>query len=463
MWGGGGTGGSGGGGGLDPSALAGYASMGWVEDSYVSKAFWNQMFEVRGTKTTTLGSAEPVVEEYVFAPNELPGTTTTTTEGVTTTVVTAITNIKVKYGLWSSEFLSALGLNSAGGGGGGATTLDDLLDVAIFNPSDGQVLMYNATTHKWYNGTVQGGSSAWADITGKPTTIIGYGITDAYIIGGTIYLGGNSITPLVSGDLNGYATQQWVGQQGFLTSSAISDMATKTWVNQQGFIAQSAADNRYLSIAFFSRLFQARNGNTAVTPNDTTTTIDNIKAMFGFWTDQYISALGRNAEGGSSGAVGGEVKSFAMPYTGSSDTTRYWHKLGHYTITETGGVLTIDLFTGDVYNGNANQNSWARIMIKRGNTTNGGTTNSVGVTCEQFGRPIADGKILVRINATAYNEGDVWVKCPWGHPKGSYTVQGNYDLWQHNALESTDTTTAPTHNQNAVGYYDNTSQMSTTE
>lgn len=444
MWGGGGTGGSGGGGGLDPSALAGYATMGWVEDSYVSKAFWNEVFEVRGTKTTTVGSANPVVEEYVFAPNELPGTTTTTTEGVNTTVVTAITNIKVKFGLWSSAFLSALGLNSAGGGGGGTTTLADLLDVALFNPSDGQVLMYNATTQKWYNGTVQGGSSAWADITGKPTTIAGYGITDAKILNGVITLGENSITPLVESDIN--------------------DMATKTWVNQQGFMAQSAADNRYLSIAFFSRLFQARNGNTAVTPNDTTTTIDNIKAMFGFWTDQYISALGRNAEGGSSSAVGGDVKSFAMPYTGSSDTTRYWHKLGHYTITETGGVLTIDLFTGDGYNGNANQNSWARIMIKRGNTTeNGGATNSVGVTCEQFGRPIADGKILVRINATAYNEGDVWVKCPWGHPKGSYTVQGNYDLWQHNALESTDTTTAPTHNQNAVGYYDSTGTMTTGE
>jgi hypothetical protein len=38
----------------------------------------------------------------------------------------------------------------------------------------------------------------------------------------------------------GYATQQWVNQQGFLTSSAISDMATKTWVNQQGFLTSSA-------------------------------------------------------------------------------------------------------------------------------------------------------------------------------------------------------------------------------
>lgn len=33
------------------------------------------------------------------------------------------------------------------------------------------------------------------DLTSHPTTIVGYGITDAYIQNGTIYLGGNSITP----------------------------------------------------------------------------------------------------------------------------------------------------------------------------------------------------------------------------------------------------------------------------
>ena len=58
-------------------------------------------------------------------------------------------------------------------------------------------------------------------------------------------------------------------------------VATQEWTNLN-----------YVSIAFFSRLFQAYNGNTAVNPNDTTTAIDNIKAMFGFWTNFYISALG---------------------------------------------------------------------------------------------------------------------------------------------------------------------------
>ena len=43
-----------------------------------------------------------------------------------------------------------------------------------------------------------GGSTAWIDITGKPTTLGGYGITDANINNGTITLGSNTITPLTS-------------------------------------------------------------------------------------------------------------------------------------------------------------------------------------------------------------------------------------------------------------------------
>ena len=88
-----------------------------------------------------------------------------------------------------------------------------------------------------------------------------------------------------------YATQTWVGQQGYLTSSSLNGYATQTWVG-----------NNYLSIAFFSRLFQAKNGSTNVNPNNTTSTIDSIKAMFGFWTDQYLSALGQSS-GGSGGST----------------------------------------------------------------------------------------------------------------------------------------------------------------
>lgn len=49
-------------------------------------------------------------------------------------------------------------------------------------------------------GNVSGsaGSVAWSGVTSKPTTLSGYGITDAKISNGTITLGSNTITPLTS-------------------------------------------------------------------------------------------------------------------------------------------------------------------------------------------------------------------------------------------------------------------------
>ena len=51
-----------------------------------------------------------------------------------------------------------------------------------------------------------GQSVAWADVSGKPTTISGYGITDAKIDNGVITLGSDSITPLTAHqDISGKA------------------------------------------------------------------------------------------------------------------------------------------------------------------------------------------------------------------------------------------------------------------
>ena len=203
----GGGGAGGGGGSFDPSMLAGYATQAWVNENYLSIEFFSKLFKTYNNTTEVM-------------PNDTEST---------------INNIKAMFGFWTNQYISALGKNSSGGGGG-SSTLADLLDVAISSPTNGQVLMYNASTNKWYNGTVQQGSSDWNSISNKPTTIAGYGITDAKITNGTITLGSNSITPLTSSAISDMATKTWVGQQGYLTSSAISDMATKTWVGQQGFI-----------------------------------------------------------------------------------------------------------------------------------------------------------------------------------------------------------------------------------
>ena len=85
-----------------------------------------------------------------------------------------------------------------------------------------------------------------------------------------------------------------------LTNVSVSSVsATSISIAGEGVATQTWVGQNYVSIAFFERLFKAYNGTTQVHPNSTST-IDNIKAMFGFWTEQYISALGKGS-GGSSG------------------------------------------------------------------------------------------------------------------------------------------------------------------
>lgn len=50
-------------------------------------------------------------------------------------------------------YLDAIARNGGGGGGGGSSTLSGLTDVDISNPTDGQTLVYNATSGKWENGS----------------------------------------------------------------------------------------------------------------------------------------------------------------------------------------------------------------------------------------------------------------------------------------------------------------------
>ena len=84
---------------------------------------------------------------------------------------------------------------------------------------------------------------------------------------------------------------------GGMSSSALANMlagyATQTWVG----------DN-YVSIEFFNRLFRVHGADDAViVPNDLETTIQNIEARFGLWTESFLSALGLNSGGGGGGSV----------------------------------------------------------------------------------------------------------------------------------------------------------------
>ena len=118
---------------------------------------------------------------------------------------------------------------------------------------------------------VRGGGNTGYSTGGAGGGVVGISMGDVWsaMAGGTDeQINGSHLTDA----LTGYATQNWVGQN-------------------------------YLSIAFFSQLFKvykpgesAGDPDVEVTPNTIDQDITNIKAMFGFWTEFYISALGTGGQ-----------------------------------------------------------------------------------------------------------------------------------------------------------------------
>ena len=298
MWGGGSNtfnGGRTGGGGSGAGGGGGVNSQ-WIDDNYVSKNYFNQLFEVKVHVVVTDTTADPqtVISDTtrVLAPNEVLVPTSSATDPDTQHVIVTtmtITGIQVKAGLWTEQYLSALGQNSSGGGGGGGTSLNEPLasinnaGLASHPSQSGQTIIWNGSA--WVYGSTGGGSVtsitagtglSGGTITGSGTIAIDITYQQYIADGETAYGWGNHADA-------GYATQSWVTNQNFLT--------------------QTAGDGRYLTISFFRSLFRAYNSSSnEVQPNNgDTSTIDNIKAMFGFWTDQYLSALGQSSGGGGGG------------------------------------------------------------------------------------------------------------------------------------------------------------------
>ena len=183
-----GAGGSGGGGSeLDPSALTGYATEAWCNETFVSIAFFDQIFQVYDD------------EDKLAVNGELP-------------VDTSKLNIKAMFGFWTDFYLTALG---NGGEIGASIYLSGLADVNVAGVANGQVLTWNASQNKWVATTPSSGTdmaTVWAALAASTAEQI-------------------NATHLATA-LNGYATQTWVGQQGF---------ATQTWVETHG-------DGRYLKL-----------------------------------------------------------------------------------------------------------------------------------------------------------------------------------------------------------------------
>ena len=144
----------------------------------------------------------------------------------------------------------------------------------------------------WYGGRMIDGEVT--DINGQAKSLFRFD--------GSGYVAGKNISWDASGNvtIRGNvidATTLQMGGSNVVTEGALANYYTKT-----------EADERYVTISYFNRLFQAYSSETIidankVNPNDLTTTISNIKSMVGFWTESYLSCLGLNASGGSGGGL----------------------------------------------------------------------------------------------------------------------------------------------------------------
>ncbi len=277
--------GGGGGGGGDISG----ATQAWVSQNFVSIDFFSKLFKAYDSAAT---------------PNEIKPNDTQST----------ITNIKAMFGFWTQQYISALGQNPGGGGTGLNEPLASINVAELGVPTAaGQVLTWNGT--QWVYNIPGGGGGGG---TGTVTSITaGTGLS-----GGTITtMGTIAINSTYQGYIQhgetaygwgdhsqaGYATQTWVGQQGFALESNV--------------YSKSDADAKFMTIAAFENLFNAiaSDGSTKVN-HPYAANVASIKAMFGLWTDQYLSALGLNSSGGGGGGTVTEI-STGTGLTGGPITT----------------------------------------------------------------------------------------------------------------------------------------------
>lgn len=318
------------------TALASYASQSWVSQNYVSIAFLNRILRAYDSTDTQV------------QPND---------------TTTAIDNLKAMVGLWTEQYLSALGQGNDGGGGGYITTLGQLEDVLLTTPSVGQALVYaevESGVYKWVNGTAGVDmSSVWIALAGSTNEQIALSHL-------TAALSGYVTTSGLSTTLADYVTSTALSTTlaDYVTSTALSttlaSYATQQWVGQN-----------YISIAFFNRLFAAYDSsNVIINPNDTTTAVDNIKALVGLWTQQYLSALGQGSDGGGGGQ--GDVTWALL----ADDTDTRQIALSHLTSALTG--YATESWVSNTLSPYATQ-SWVgnNYLPLTGGTLDGGSTRTV--------------------------------------------------------------------------------------
>lgn len=123
-------------------------------------------------------------------------------------------------------------------------------------------------------------------------------------------------------------------------------------------------------------------------------------------------------------------------FPGSNPSTSgKWIKLGTWTSSGNSQCCSIQVFSGNGYNGLATQNSDFSIFIKDGVQATPSASSAFGVTVT-LGLNCANVKIQVRAKSNTVC--DVWFYCPWRYGAGTYLVDRGSGKWEHSGLNQAD-------------------------
>lgn len=214
-----------------------------------------------------------------------------------------ITNIRANYALWSVDWISAKGKSSGGSGGGGG-----LINLVYGFESLGGTFDNNDNSATFNAFTI---NEIWK--------LASSGLTNVTVTGS-----GNAVTDVIKGSDgrsltftkgSTFATKSEFDAlntkfNDFLTGSDADDIINK-WSELEVFL-QGMKESDNLAVILqskmdktaFSKLFTALDASgNEIDPSDDTKTIASIRANFGFWGVDYISAKGvSKGSGGTGGA-----------------------------------------------------------------------------------------------------------------------------------------------------------------
>jgi hypothetical protein len=169
---------------------------------------------------------------------------------------------------------------------GSMGALGDLTDVTISSPANGQFLTYNGSG--WVNGGIK---------TINSTSLVGSGniSVQATLVSGTNIKTINSTSLLGSGNISVATSAQGALADSAVQPAAISDMATKTWVGNQGYITSAAITGKE----------NTSNKVTSMTSSSTNTQYPSAKAVYTALSGKQatISDLSTIRSGAAAGAT----------------------------------------------------------------------------------------------------------------------------------------------------------------